>query len=174
MLSLHEYHDRFGQLPANISRPEDGQLLLSWRVELLRVTDPDLYSRFVITEPWDSHGNMKLLAEMPNFFSCPTDRKNKDAYFTSYCLVGRASRNGLRGFDLAANGSEIVLGECGGSQVAWTQPSDDVVTIAPLAIESLIAPRISSYHPDGGYVARLNGQKIFVQRLGGQQGKRTE
>lgn len=165
MSSLHEYHFRFGQLPGNISRTEDGQLLLSWRVELLRVTDPSLYSRFMITEPWDSDNNLRLLDEMPNIFSCPTAPGLRKQCFTSYCLVGVASKNGLRGLDLVANGSDIVLGECSDSQIPWTKPSDGDIVIVPLAIESLISARISSHHPDGSYVAKLNGQKIFVRRV---------
>jgi len=163
IFSIANYHERFGEYPSNIVAP-DGQALLSWRVDLIRIVDPQLFGRFVITEPWNSDKNIELLDEMPDIFSCPSDPKWRKTPFTSYCLIGNSSLHGLEGLDPIANSSDLVLGECAGSDVPWTKPSDEIAFIAPLTIDSPKAPRISSYHAEGAYVVQLNGEKLFIRR----------
>ena len=55
--ALAEYDRRRGHLPPPAIVDPWGRPLLSWRVELLRVSDPALYARFHLDESWDSPHN---------------------------------------------------------------------------------------------------------------------
>lgn len=73
MLALHNYHDTYGHFPEAVSRDEDGNPLLSWRVAILPfVEQADLYDQFHLDEPWDSEHNLSLLALMPAIYADPS------------------------------------------------------------------------------------------------------
>ena len=68
LLALHNYHDAYGYLPADI-HGKDGKPLLSWRVAILPFIEQDACTgQFKLDEPWDSEHNLKLLAQMPNVY----------------------------------------------------------------------------------------------------------
>ncbi len=72
MLALHNYHDTYGHFPEAISRDEDGNPLLSWRVAILPYLEQNnLYEQFHLDEPWDSEHNSTLLASMPAIYADP-------------------------------------------------------------------------------------------------------
>lgn len=71
---LLRYSEEYGRFPSDITSPA-GEPLLSWRVELLRVLDPKLYSRFDLTHAWNSDVNMTLLHRMPQWYTCPSDKE---------------------------------------------------------------------------------------------------
>lgn len=72
-LSLHNYHDVYGRLPARASLSKDGKPLLSWRVAVLPFLEQQpLNSEFKLDEPWDSEHNLKLVSKMPAVFASPS------------------------------------------------------------------------------------------------------
>ena len=64
MQTIFNYELQNQKFPAR-AIVKDGQPLLSWRVEILKLMDPNLYRRFKLDEPWDSENNKPLLDLMP-------------------------------------------------------------------------------------------------------------
>lgn len=74
-LALHNYHDTFGRMPNNVYGPK-GELLLSWRVQILPWLEEDaLFRQFKMDEPWDGPNNKALIEKMPKVFRAP-DREH--------------------------------------------------------------------------------------------------
>jgi len=68
VLGMHAYEACYACMPP---RKRNG---LSWRVLILPWMDAkeqSLFKRFNLDEPWDSPHNLKLVEEMPDFFSSP-------------------------------------------------------------------------------------------------------
>src|SRR5690606_26090491 len=71
MLAIHNYHDTHGKIPQDI-RDEEGNLLLSWRVQILPFIEQQaLYQQFKLDEPWDSEHNLPLSKVMPRPYVSP-------------------------------------------------------------------------------------------------------
>ena len=71
-LAMHNYHSAYNKLPASVNRDSNGKPLLSWRVHILPfIEEQGLYQQFHMDEPWDSEHNIKLLDQMPAYFSHP-------------------------------------------------------------------------------------------------------
>lgn len=88
-LALHNYHDVYGRLPTNVYGPK-GEMLLSWRVQLLPYMEQDaLYRQFRLDEPWDSEHNKKLIEQMPKVFQAP-DRDHAKGKTFYQAFVQRA------------------------------------------------------------------------------------
>lgn len=69
---MHNYHSAYNKLPASVNRDSNGKPLLSWRVHILPfIEEQGLYQQFHMDEPWDSEHNIKLLDQMPAYFSHP-------------------------------------------------------------------------------------------------------
>lgn len=61
--------DQYRHFPTGI-RNEKGELLLSWRVQLLPYLEQQtLYEQFHLDEPWDSEHNKTLIARMPEIYA---------------------------------------------------------------------------------------------------------
>jgi len=107
-LALHNYHDKYGVLPAAYSAHPFGlaedtsglspaaldaarnrRPLLSWRVHLLPfLGEPELYDRFRLDEPWDSPHNRELIPLMPQVYASPL--QELEAGSTSYLATRSA------------------------------------------------------------------------------------
>lgn len=71
-IAAHNFYDMLGRLPGPAITDEQGQPLISWRVQLLPLLDQiDLYNEFRLDEPWDSEHNRKLIDRMPSVFQIP-------------------------------------------------------------------------------------------------------
>ncbi|HEX4146541.1 MAG TPA: DUF1559 domain-containing protein [Pirellulales bacterium] len=71
-VALWKYKDAHQRFPAAATHGQDGQPLLSWRVELLPfLGEKELYDQFHHDEPWDSEHNKPLVAKMPAAFHSP-------------------------------------------------------------------------------------------------------
>jgi hypothetical protein len=84
-LALHNYHDTMGRLPMNVYGPK-GDLLLSWRVELLPYLEYDnLYKQFKMDEAWDGPNNKKLIEQMPKVYEIVgRDAPKGQTYFQAF------------------------------------------------------------------------------------------
>jgi hypothetical protein len=103
---------------------------LSWRVWMLPYLGRrDLFSKFRLTEPWDSQHNLKLVKEIPHQYQPGTRSDGK----TNFLLVtgagtayDRASGRGEHEFPDGADNT-VLLAEVGDHlAVPWTKPEDYV------------------------------------------------
>jgi len=118
------------RLPSAQSKDEAGQMLLSWRVEMLPYLGyRNLYQEFALDEPWNSPHNRRLIAKMPPIYR---PHGPVEAGKTSYvALVSEDSAitseaGGIRFADITDGASQTILfveakPECA---VVWTRPED--------------------------------------------------
>lgn len=156
VLALHNYHSAHGSLPPAYTVDEDGNPLLSWRVQILPFMEQqDLYDQFHHDEPWDSEHNIQLLDKMPEYLKNPSI--DGQPGWTDYVapmsddsvLVPEAGTD----FDAITDGTSntIVLMEVGASQqVPWTAPQD-------FEIEKLESLDLDNGHPGTVTCAMADG-----------------
>jgi hypothetical protein len=129
-IAFHKCADVMGgRLPGDIT-DEDGNALLSWRVQILPYVDQeDLYKKFKLDEPWDSKNNRDLIQKMPEIFSSPrVVVKNKG--FTVY--QGFAGAGALFGpgkklrfpASITDGPTNTILAVESSVAVPWTKPAD--------------------------------------------------
>ena len=133
LLGMLNFESAFGKLPAHAIYSDEGQPLLSWRVQILPfIEDQGLYEQFHLDEPWDSEHNKKLIAKMPAVFSSPQSGLD--------ISEGKSNYLGVQGekmlFDGTQNGAQfrtitdgtsntIALVEVDDAAAEiWTKPAD--------------------------------------------------
>lgn len=68
-LAILNYEISYMRFPDTAIRDEEGNALLSWRVQLLPfLKHEELYNEFHLDEPWDSEHNKKLISRMPSVY----------------------------------------------------------------------------------------------------------
>ena len=122
------YKSENGKFPTDILSPSQ-KPLLSWRVELLKKLDPELYAKFEKEQAWNSPHNLALLHPMPQWYCCWPDKGARLSGITSYYSLIPTDRPNERAFDqlnLASsdNGHCLMLIEASGLRVPWTCPQD--------------------------------------------------
>jgi len=130
-LSMHNYHDTYKHFPAAASYDEQGQPLLSWRVQMLPYLDQQaLYERFHLDEPWDSEHNRSLIAEMPGVFACPDVDLTAEGRTTYVVPIGKGTVfERLQGTKISeirdGTSNTIMLVETDKEHaVIWTKPEE--------------------------------------------------
>ena len=132
MTTLVSYELDYGKFPSQ-AITKDGQALLSWRVELLKKLDPNLYSRFKLDEPWDSENNIALLDFMPEIFdvgySLDLGYTAVLAVVSDDTLFSMDASKARRNVDIRdrPNQTIAVVVTDSGSAVPWTKPEDMVI-----------------------------------------------
>lgn len=80
-LAIHNYHDTYGFMPADVVGP-DGKPLMSWRVAILPFIEQDnLYRQLDPTKAWDDVRNAKALEKMPKIFQVTGRDAQDKTYF---------------------------------------------------------------------------------------------
>ena len=151
--ALAQYAETHGHFPPSIIRDAAGRPLYSWRVELLPFLEqPGLYERFHRDEPWDSPHNKSLLKEY-SLFHCPADGGPLE--MTSYVAI--VGEHGILQRDRPTTieectdglGNTIMLVECSGSGIAWSEPRDLEFDTLPMQINAPHQCGIRSNHNCG-------------------------
>jgi hypothetical protein len=127
-LALHNFYDVYQKLPTGI-RNEKGDLLLSWRVQLLPFIEAsDLYDQFKLDESWDSQNNKALIEQMPHVYRPIGDQPNGKTAIQVF--VGEGTPFGAKDsptFGSITDGmsNTIFCVEAGPDKaVEWTRPAD--------------------------------------------------
>ena len=160
----------------------------TWRLELLsyveRLFDSngngiDTMDYYSLEESWDSPKNLRVGSWRKELYSCPYNAFPVDAqgrYFTDYAAVTgpKTAFPGGHGIALdaitAADGlsNTILIGECSGLNIVWTEPRDIDVSKLKIGINlpgdrpGYSSSIFSSYHDDGAHVAFADGHVRFL------------
>jgi hypothetical protein len=170
-LALHNYCDVYGVLPPAHVDDEHGRPMHSWRVLILPFIDENpLYAQYDFSEPWDGPGNIKLLSQMPDIFSCLTrNAVAKAPTMTSYVVVSGPETmfpgpQAIR-LDQVTDGlsNTLMLVEVSNTQIPWTKPQDLDLGTMSLQINDETHPAISSKHPGGANVIRGDRRYQFLR-----------
>ncbi len=141
-LSLLNYEVEYRCLPASSLADEaTGKPPHSWRVALLEFVDPELYSQYDFSKPWDDPVNKRLESKMPDIYQNPQIKA--PPYHTNYlAVVGERTVLAPNRFRRLAeitdgNANTVVIVEAE-KAVHWMEPSDLRVNDLTLDEEDLV------------------------------------
>jgi hypothetical protein len=177
-IAMHNYvegHD--GTFPDTVSGAS-GEPQQSWRISLLPLLDqPKLRSSYSSSVAWDTPSNLPAGRARLHSFICsannfPTDDSGR--YFTAFAAMTGPSTvfPNQKGIDLAevtdGTSHTILIGECSGLNIVWTEPRDIDVSNQKIGINlpgdrpRFSSSILSSYHRGGAYVALADGSVRFL------------
>ncbi len=163
-LALHNYHDKYGELPPAYTVDADGQPLHSWRTLLLPYLDrKDLYDRIDLTIPWNAPENAAVF-ENETWLQCPTAKLSGSettylAIVTEFsCLRPVRSLTLSEITDGTANTMCIVEARHSHA-VRWMEPND-------LDEAGLLAfdPKTAESHTGGRHILLMDGSVRFLSQ----------
>lgn len=129
VLAIHNYHSALQNFPTGDIVDEDGNPLLSWRVNILPYMgekEIELYEKFDLDQAWNSDHNLKLLKEIPTIYQ--TDQAltlegktvwtiPKGEGFIGNCPSIREVLDGT-------SNTIMALGVAPENAMNWTEPTD--------------------------------------------------
>jgi len=168
-----------GRFPDLVASDSDGPAH-SWRVALLPYFDrDDLRSSYSFAAAWNAPANLPTARSEVELLSCPanyfpTDETGRRS--TNYAAMSGAATAfpNQKGMTLdAIYGADglaqtILIGECSGLNIVWTEPRDIDVAEEKIGINVPgDRPRssssiLSSYHPGGAHVVLADGRVQFL------------
>lgn len=133
-LANHNYESAFRHFPTQGASDDAGNLLLSWRVQILPfIGENELYHKFNHDEPWDSDHNIQLVKQMPKVFQDPMPESHANNKAGKTVYVGPAGKgmifNGpkeVRFRDMTDGTSNTIMLVVVAQKnaVEWTKPND--------------------------------------------------
>jgi prepilin-type processing-associated H-X9-DG protein len=177
-LAIHNYIDSHdGILPDAVSGSTNVSGV-SWRISLSPLLDrPDLRSSYLPSVAWDAPENLPVGRTRLDYLICSANQAPTDdlgRYFTAIsAMTGPStifpSDKAIRLAEITDGTSQtILLGECSGLNIVWTEPRDIDVSIQKLGINlpgdrpGFSSSNLSSYHAGGAYVALADGSVRFL------------
>jgi uncharacterized protein (TIGR03067 family) len=128
-VAFNNYAAVTGEVPENIT-DKDGNVLLSWRVQILPFVDQDeLFKKFKLDEPWDSKNNRELVVKMPEIYSSPRVVVKKKGYtvYQGFAGAGALFQTGKKlrfPASIPDGTSNTILAVESSMAVPWTKPAD--------------------------------------------------
>lgn len=158
-LAMHNFHDVYRHFPPAASVDQNGNSLLSWRVQILPYLDQaDLYNQFHHDEPWDSPHNKTLIAKMPDTFRVAGNTTLEPGMTTYVGVVDKDTAFPPNGVSTklgqitdGTSNSALIIDADVGKAVVWTQPDD-----LPLDA-NVLRPALHGRFNDGGLVLFCDG-----------------
>jgi prepilin-type processing-associated H-X9-DG protein len=176
-LALHKYHNVNGHYPMSNKVGQNGEPLLSWRVEILPMMDQGYFFNYRYNllkkdEPWDSPRNAEVLKQLfSEVYKCPSASQGKINNFnTNYVAVigpGTAWHEDgpVKLSDLPDGGKHTVMVvEVVNSGVHWAKPRDLTVKEVFEGMETGKGLRIYSMHPSVVEVLFADGHVQYIPK----------
>jgi hypothetical protein len=148
--ALECYRGTHGHYPPAYIADKNGKPMHSWRVLILPCLErAGQYEQYDFREPWNSPKNLRLAADCPSVFRCPSDSSPECE--TSYlAVVGPQTMwpGAKPGKGIASHGGEngILLVESCDSGVCWLEPRDLSFDEAVGNMNAESGPAIRSRH----------------------------
>ncbi|MFO1005651.1 MAG: DUF1559 domain-containing protein [Planctomycetaceae bacterium] len=146
--------------------PVTGSPPLSWRVQLLPHLDPQLGEGYDTTQAWDSQPNREVGMRMPLPYRCPAHfiRTTINGLATTdYALVTGPGTifpapDSVLDLKRITDGASntILMAECSGLHIPWTEPRDIDVSREKMTINEL--------GPDSGSPSVLSSYEVSPSR----------
>ncbi len=133
VLAMHNFHDAFGCMPADLVDAKK-KPLLSWRVQLLPYMEQDeLYKEFKLDEAWDSDTNKKLIEKLPKIYAPTRVKAEKGETFyrgfggTNPATAGLFEPGKKIGINAITDGTSNTIAVIDAWEpVIWTKPGTDL------------------------------------------------
>ena len=130
VFSFHEIHEQFPLGDKGMTKYQNGEPLLSWRVHLLPYLDQNpLYEKFKLDEPWDSPHNIQLLDEIPDVYKSLDyqglgNKTNVVGLSGAGAVFNPDRALGIRHITDGTTQTVLVIMAGPDKAVPWTQPID--------------------------------------------------
>jgi hypothetical protein len=179
-LSLHNYASgHSGRLPSE----DAGKPPRSWRTKILQYLGrTDLEKQYRDDAPWDAEPNTTLSHEHDSVWQIPNGQPARQdqsgRFLTDFGLItgpgtafppgGSVSLDEIAQMD--GLGQTLMLGECSGLRIVWTEPRDPDVSREQIGIEVLTKPGqtsnqlLSGYFTDGVVTGFADGAARFLSK----------
>jgi len=171
-VALMVYREEHRTFPPAFIADAEGRPMHSWRVLILpQLGHQDLYRRYRMDEPWDGPHNRELLVDMPGEYGClsPDGLRAAPGMPSIAAITGPGTLwpgaatvqpREIAGGDGAA--ATVLLTECGGLDIPWTEPRDVPACEFAALIQSAPALDSSLGRSRGRYIALADGSSILV------------
>ena len=129
-LALHNYENKYGQLPPAFTLDGEGKRLHGWRTLLLPFLEQaDLYSKIDLTKSWDDPANDAVRQVALSVFRCPSSnvKQSQTIYLAVVCAKSSLQPNKGRAITEFVDrlSDTVVVYEAEPSQaVHWMSPED--------------------------------------------------
>ena len=129
-LALHNYENKYGQLPPAFTLDGEGKRLHSWRTLLLPFLEQaDLYSKVDLTKSWDDPAHDAVRQVALSVFRCPSSntKQSQTIYLAVVCVKSSLQPNKGRAMTEFVDrlSDTVVVYEAEPSQaVHWMSPED--------------------------------------------------
>jgi hypothetical protein len=177
-LAILNYEIKYHRLPPAYTVDKQGRRMHSWRVLVLEFLDPDLYSQYDFSRPWNAPANLAFAKKMKKDgpYFCPSE-EIKDTSWTSYVMfVGpTAFSDGPTGRRLneIAEGdgttNTVAVVEMSPSGILWTAPYDLNVAEMSFRINDEVQPAPRSCHSGGVFASFVDGHVEFLSVADGME-----
>jgi hypothetical protein len=165
VLAAHNYESAHRRFPAGYTQDQQGNRLLSWRVQILPfIEQGHLYEQFHLDEPWDSPHNQQLLKQMPDVFRSPMSSAGEG--MTVYrgiggkagVLQGSADNRGTTFGQITdgTSGTIFLIETTDELAVPWTKPDEG------LDPDNFERDAVFGLYPGGTNIARCDGSVNFL------------
>ena len=168
-VAINNYESVHGHFPPPYIADENGTPMHSWRVLFLPyIEEQALYDQYYFSKPWNHPDNLKLAANMPDVYRCPSDDSAIADVTTSYvAVVGQDtmwSPTGVRQVGDISDGlsKTLLLVESTSSRTHWMAPRDADVNLIDTEAKAGATHLLNSPHTGGSVCSFCDATVKFI------------